>query len=227
MNPPLRPSEGSAIGWGRFDTFGGRTIYLGASQDVAYSEVLSPAKRNLNGVDPLAKDAAALNMSLKDFIELVSKDWAEAHHMKPGHVATQWRLERKLFRLRMPKSGWWVDMESANSMAAIASGIGLELAVQGVTQVDRSVVLSPNRGPTVAMATWIRSLTLDDGSRPLGATWESRYGFGRVWAYWMRRVDDGLPVSSGAVTTIGEGATISRDGAAIGRVAEAFGIHIW
>lgn len=44
---------------------------------------------------------------------------------------------------------------------------------------------------TTAVASYVRDVILDDGSRPLGIEFRSRTLEGRCYAWWDRRHDDG------------------------------------
>lgn len=97
-------------GWSRFDTLGS-TLYVAETEEIAFAELLAPYARILGGKDPLAKDAAALGLSLREFIAEVAADWDEASFMQMGHVMAAWRNRRLLYTLTLDDCGYWVDIE--------------------------------------------------------------------------------------------------------------------
>jgi hypothetical protein len=104
-------------------------------------------------------------------------------------------MERSVYEIRMPTSGWWVQIDHPGTLTAVrrlipaGSGISRErlrvLTLSGLTGEDRSL--------TTLLAHHIREAVLDDGSEPLGVWYPSKTLQGRCWAYWDRRTDVGLP----------------------------------
>ena len=229
MNPIRQSADPAADpnAWGRFDTRDGRTLYVAQPQRCAFQELLAPLRRRLGTVDSLAKDAQFLGLDADDLAQLVEGEWAERGHMRPGHLPAGWRFERLLYEFQNPPDGWWIDVEHADTIAAISDALDGPLAALGVATVDRSLLLGPDRQVTVAIASWARQLRLDDGSRPLGITWQSKHGAGRCWAYWMRLVDAGSDAAAEPLTLVGQGRSIARGDTALSAAAKAFGITVW
>lgn len=229
MNPIRQPADPSEDpnAWGRFDTRDGRTLYVAQPQRCAFQEILAPLRRRLGTVDSLAKDAQFLGLDADEMAQIVEGEWAERGHMRPGHLPAGWRFERLLYEFQNSAEGWWVDVEHADTIAAMSEGLAAQLAALGVASVDRSLLLGSDRQVTVAIASWARQLRLDDGSGPLGITWQSKHGAGRCWAYWMRQVDVGRDVTAETLTLEGQGRSITRGDAALQAAAKAFGITVW
>lgn len=81
-----------------------------------------------------------------------------------------WRLDREIYRLDFPTSPW-VDLTHPDTVVAIkASGIAAadRMTVADLTGDDRAV--------TTSVAQWIRAQRLDDGSRPAGLRYPSKFG---------------------------------------------------
>lgn len=80
--------------YNRFDTVGGRTLYLSASAQTAFAEVLAPFRVQISKLGRLAKEAHSLGVSTDELLELVQRDWLEQGHMATGLVPLSWREER-------------------------------------------------------------------------------------------------------------------------------------
>lgn len=205
LNPPPRSAGSDRSGWGRFDTTGS-TVYFASSPETAFQEVLSPFAQQLGGRSSLEKDAAALGLSLVDFLAAVGREWDESSFMGRGSLPAQWRVRRRLYHLRLAEPGWWVDIGHPETIAAIRRILGEDLhAATGCTEVTLAELHAPNREVTTRIASWLRGLVLDDGTRALGIRYNSKFG-GECFAYWLRRRDDGLgndslhPVSEAVIT---------------------------
>jgi hypothetical protein len=160
LNPPVRGPVGSDVSsWSRYDTYDGRTVYTASTRGCAFDEVLAGFRRRLGTRDSLARDAAAVGLSVPEFLRAVDEDWAELGVMFPGHLPRAWRTARLLYTVTHPRSGWWVILDTAESIAVIRSAVGERLAVGGVTDVDLALLHGPDRPATVEIASWVRNLT--------------------------------------------------------------------
>lgn len=117
LNPPVRSADTARSGWGRFDTPGGRTAYFSSTRECAFAEVLAYLRRSLGTADSLAKDAAALGLTVQELIAVTEEEWSVTGHMAPGHLPRAWRHERSLYELELPRRGWWVDLATPESIA--------------------------------------------------------------------------------------------------------------
>ena len=63
----------------------------------AFDEALAGFRRRLGGRDSLARDAAAVGLSVAEFLRAVDEDWAELGVMVPGHLPRAWRTARLLY----------------------------------------------------------------------------------------------------------------------------------
>ena len=161
LNPPARGPVGADVSsWSRYDTYDGRTVYTASTRGCAFDEVLAGFRRRLGARDSLAKDAAALGLSVPEFLRAVDEDWAELGVTVPGHLPRAWRTARMLYTVTHRASGWWVMLDAAESIATVRAALGERLAVGGVTDVDLALLHGPDRLATVEIATWVRSTVL-------------------------------------------------------------------
>ncbi|MHC6222063.1 hypothetical protein [Arthrobacter sp. MMS24-S77] len=196
---PLRPlpheSYKKRSAWSRFDTLGS-TVYLAEKRECAFAELLARFKAKLGQVHPLEKDARSLGMTLAEFIEAIDQEADELQYEHSGFVPEVWCRARRIAKVCLPQDGWWVDIEHPDTIAAVESALGSELAKLKVASLTTAVLRSDRRKVTTLIAEWIKGVTLQDGSQPLGLVYASKYGYGKSWAYWMRRIDDGFPDDS-------------------------------
>jgi hypothetical protein len=86
-----------------------------------------------------------------------------------------------------------------------------------------------NRHLTTAVAAWIHSRVLDDGSLPHGIVYGSKHGTDyKCWAIWLRNVDDDRDAST-EPTKAGAGKEIElpRHNPPLAAVAKHFGLRIF
>lgn len=222
LDPPERLAGDDPAGWSRYDT-PGSTVYISADEEIAFAEVLSSYALTLGAKHPLQKDADFMEMSLDVYLRSVIAEWG--NHVGPGFLAKHWRDRRSIYELTLGGTGWWVDVEHPDSIAALSAGIGGQLhGGLGLTQLTLGVLHGENRAATTMVAAWIRKQVLDDGSLPLGIRFKSKHGGGDCWAYWLRRRDDGL---EGEEMTSDDGAPIPTRNTALQTVAARFGIKVW
>ena len=144
--------------------------------------------------------ASVRDTRVAEFPRAVEEDWAELGVMVPGHLPRAWRTARLLYTVTHPASGWWVMLDTAESIAAVRAALGERLAAGGVTDVDLALLHGSDRPATVQIATWVRSAILDDGSAPHGIVYRSRHAGGDVHAYWLRQPDTGHPAGDEPLT---------------------------
>lgn len=172
-------------------TCGSRTLYLAETRECAYAEVLAYFRRRLGQADVLAKDARFLGLDPASLSALVEHEWSRRGHLPPGYLPAGWRAERSLYQIRLPSSGWWVQLEHPESIAVAEVALEDDLASVGVNQLDVAVLRGQNRDATVLLASWLCGLTLDDDTTPLGIRYESRHATGIAWACWLREPTTG------------------------------------
>lgn len=204
LRPPPRSVDPAAdpASWGRFDTRGGSTLYMAATRECAFAEVLAYHQRQLGERDLLAKDATFLGVDVTELAGMVDREWQDRGYMRPGHLAKGWRTERALYEIALPDHGWWVLLEHPESIAAAEEALADALASVGVGELDVSALRGGNRDATVLLAEWVHGLVLDDGSFAHGIYYESRHATGGAWAFWLRRVNDGYDVAREPVRTL-------------------------
>ncbi len=166
----------------RYDTEG-RSVYFAESKIAAFAEVLQAFRVH---VLSLAKDAAAIGMSVADYRKQVTKESHELGNPGPGEIPVEWQMNRSLYRVQMPKSDWWVRIDAGETLTALTN------AFQWPQLLTLSDVAGENRSLTTRIAQLMRLAVLDNGTLPLGIDFPSKTGYGRCWAWFNRRLDDGL-----------------------------------
>jgi hypothetical protein len=185
-------------GWSRFDTVG-RTLYTTDDRLTSFMELLAPCRTEINGARrALQKDADAMGIPLEQYWDMVVDDWDQAGTMRARWLPRAWRDGRALYRVDYP-TGWWVDIMSTHTLAALSRHLEDELADLDITGgLTVAHVTADNRAVTTLIASWLRdTATLFDGTQPLGIRFTSKHGHptggtGTCWAYWMRATDAGL-----------------------------------
>ncbi|MGT2464100.1 hypothetical protein [Sinomonas atrocyanea] len=186
---PISPSVTAVDRRGRYDTVGS-TIYLAEDRRCAYAEVLTGFRQERASV---AKAAESIGMTVEDYIAQVTAD-AEANGVDvPWSVSVDWQMDRSVYRIRLPRTGWWVKVDDRGTLAALER---LAPTVPGLTEslqvLTATSIYGEDRDLTTLLAQATRMQILDDGSEPLGISYASKTLFGRCWAYWDRRTDEGL-----------------------------------
>lgn len=175
---------------GRYDTLGS-TVYLADSNRCAYAEVLVGFRKDRAAV---AKVAESIGWSADHYIAQVLEDARINGVDVPWAVSVDWQMDRSIYEIQMPRSGWWVKMDHPDTLSALER---LTPTVPGMTEVLQVLtagsISGENRVVTTLLAEIIRQQVLDDGSESLGISFHSKTLFGRCWAYWDRRFDAGLP----------------------------------
>ncbi|MDC8984357.1 RES domain-containing protein [Mycobacterium marinum] len=224
LNPLQRTVKMPRGQWGRYDVLGHRTIYAGDPQEGAYAESIAFARPAIDiELSELFDDDTYFG-SLK---EEAIKEWADRDHMSVGQVAAGWRQERLIYRLTLPKAGWFVDIEDSSSISAIIKNLRPALSMAGVEQLTTSHLRGEDRALTTSIAEWIHKQVLDDGSLPLGIVYGSKHdSHWTNWAVWLRAVDDGKDVAA-EPTRAGVGEMIDEPvrNPPLRKVCDLFNLH--
>lgn len=213
LNPPPRYAEGDPVGeeWSRWDT-PGRTVYGGSTAAGAFVEVLEYIRP---APPPVAMTDLFDDVDSDDALTLDAQIERElpAHGAMPFRTISQgWRQSRRLYEIQLPAEGWFIDVTGASSVATINRERGGLLADFGIEQLTLSTLTDSSPEAkliTTGIATWIReSVVLEDGSRPHGIAYPSKWGTTLAnWAMWMRRIDDGTgpdPIKTIETTEVGK-----------------------
>jgi hypothetical protein len=209
--PPCIPGEHPVQSWSRWDT-PGRTVYGCSTATGAFVEVLeyirpdpptTPLTELFDDVD--ADDAATL-------AEQIARELPTHGAMPYRSISQGWRQVRSLYELGLPHTGWFVDVTGAESISAISEQLGPTLRAEcNIEQLTLSELTSSSeefKRLTTGIATWIRdTIVLDDGQRPHGIFYPSKWGSTlNNYAMWLRRTDDGTgpdPLRQIETSTIG------------------------
>lgn len=185
---PLPPDVGHDLR-GRWDTMGS-TVYFADTERTAFAEVLRGFRRELIKLAPLADIAGFPDA--ESYAQAIIDDAAANDVDQPWAVSGDWQRVRSISRVQLPATGWWVQIDRPDTMSALCDQIhnlGLGSRLNDLTSAH---LASDDRVVTTTLAEYIRGLTLDDGSQPLGINFPSKSLFGRCWAWWDRRTDEGL-----------------------------------
>lgn len=199
LNPRRRSTGGDRGKWGRWDTAAGRTLYAGSTPTAAFAEVLPYGRENLPAVrladlfDDVADDEADQLLATAVRSEMPGPTLRDT-------ISRDWCGRRALYELRLASHGWFVDVHSAESLAAVSDALGSTKPADRLTLGD---LTGENRNLTTRIASWIRTNMLDDGSHPLGVRYLSKHGANlHVFAVWLRALDDGKPLTSEATRVV-------------------------
>ncbi|NLE81862.1 MAG: RES domain-containing protein, partial [Rhodococcus sp.] len=194
LNPPPRGDADDPTGWSRWDT-PGRTIYGGTTAIGAFVEVLEYIDPDppqilmtelFDDVDP--SDALTFDAQL-------ARELPRYGAMPYRSISHGWRQTRNLYELRLPADGWFIDVTGADSISVLGRELGALMArcaIERLTLSELTDSSDERKTLTTGIATWIRdSVVLDDGSRPHGIVYPSKWGSTlQNWAMWLRRIDD-------------------------------------
>ena len=183
------PRGSGADARGRFDTIGS-TVYFSDTPETSFAEVLRGFRRDLLKLTPLARIAGYDDA--EQYVDAIIAESVANGIASPWAISSDWQMARSIYHVRMPLDGWWVQIDHPQTLTAITNGMhDLEF---GTTRTDltSSDLESDNRELTTMIAEYIRNLTLDTGHEPLGINFRSKSLYGRCWAWWDRRGDQGL-----------------------------------
>jgi len=197
---PLPRVEGADRGdWGRYDVAGHRTAYGASPREATYGEALASQRLKFTHSAPTWQDLFddAPPLGVDSLLEAVEREWEKEGYMPPGTVSGGWRHDRLVYELRLPASGWFIDIERAESIAVISRALKDELAALGLEHLTVGDLRSERRELTTIIAGWLREQVLDDGSLPHGVQSGSKHDSEwTCWAIWLRALDDGKPVAA-------------------------------
>jgi len=233
LNPPPRINGEDRTGWSRWDLPDVPTIYAATTKKTAFLESLAWAKTgtamatktsSLFDADGLP-DGSQLDEPLG---EIVRKEWLRSGKMPPHAIPAQWRLDRRLYELRLPTYGWFVDISHSDTLAYINRKLEpSRYETQRSGRIIAGDLFGMNRDLTTTLAEILYADTLQDGSQLHGIVYRSTYGTeGCCWAVWLRRVADGADIDSEPTTQIGQLA-IESNTPEYREAATALGLTPW
>src|SRR5690625_898547 len=197
VNPPARvPGEHPVKDWSRWDT-PGRTVYGCSTPMGAFVEVLEYITPDppTTPMTELCEDVAADDADT--LADQIASELPANGAMAYRSISQGWRELRSLYELRLPASGWFVDIAGANSISVVSEELGptllAECGIEPLTLSELTGSSADLKPLTTGIATWVRdSVHLEGGHRPHGVVYPSKWG--RTldnWAMWLRRKDDG------------------------------------
>lgn len=202
MSPLLRVVGEDPGSWGRFDVPGHRTIYSASPVAASYAEALAVFRTSGLSIplQQLFPDTPG-GHGPQTLLEQVAKEWSEDQCIMPlGSVPAGWRHDRLEYPITLPPTGWFVNIEDSNTLAALNDAIAQFLhptAASPAAEFTRAGVLDNNRVVTTLLAEWVHGQVLDDGELPHGIVFGSKHGSDyNCVAVWLRAVDDGKSLTS-------------------------------
>lgn len=233
MAPLKRPLKEDAGHWGRYDVPGHSTIYLASTAKGAYAESLA-SQRIPNTLKTIRLSDVFDDSESRDspdtVFEAIRKDWNHLYGgMTPGKIVMGWRDARLEYPMTLPPSGWVVDIEASSTVATLNSDLRDQLGDLNIDHLSVGDLRGENRYLTTAIAGWVHSRVLDDGSLPHGIVYGSKHGSDyKCWAIWLRNVDDGKEAAT-EPTKAGPGKEIDlpRNNPPLQSVASQFGLKIY
>lgn len=233
MSPLQRPVGEDPSHWGRYDVAGHSTIYVASTAEGAYAESLAN-QRISNRLKTIRLSDVFDDSESKDspdtVLAAVKKEWDQLFGgMTPGKVVLGWRDARLEYPMTLPKEGWLVDIEASSSIAVINASMRSQLGDLGIDYLTAGDLRGDQRAVTTAVAGWIHSQVLEDGSLPHGIVYGSKHGTDYMcWAIWLRKVDDGKdpqaePTKAGAGIEI----RLPHHNRPLAKVAQLFGLKIY
>jgi len=170
---------------GRFDTIG-YTVYFGQSEAVSFAEVMQDFRKNAVA---LKVDAEAAGYSdVGEYASAISRAASSYGIARPWTISVEWQWNRCIHELVMPSDGWWVLIDHADTLNSLQDQITAKLRRLEIRKpLTISHISDDDRALTTTLAQYLKSLTLYDGSKPLGVDFPSKTGYGRCWAWWDRR----------------------------------------
>ena len=226
LDPPVRSATDKMPG--RWDTIGGRTLYLGLSPVAAFAEALPYGRENLPTIRlaDLFDDVDDPDATLSDAV----RRQAPAPTIR-NKLTRDWLGHRRLYEVTTTRSGWLVDVHAAETLNAINDALVwttrlVAPAGQHLEPLTLHKLFSENRHLTMRIATWIRGLVLDDGSLPVGIRYASKRGADLdVYAIWLRALDDGRPLTS-EIVRLTTTRAIDRHDPALQQAATLVGLDV-
>lgn len=168
---------------GRYDTLG-RTVYFADRPITALAEVLQSFRVQTLSI---TKDATVLGIDVDEYRARLSLEFLERGLPVPGEIPASWMSARSLYRVHMPRTGWWVKIDSADTLNAVSD------VMRGSRgQLTLADVCGEDRGLTTELAQVVRDSVLDDDTAPIGISFPSKTAYGRCFAWWNRNADSNL-----------------------------------
>lgn len=202
MKPRVPEAGEDPLRWGRWDVVGHRTAYAASQRQASYGETLAAHRHRLgSGMRSRKLSDFFSGVSAADDVtvdEQVRQDWEDRNYIPPGVITQGWRVDRSIYKMRLPSDGWFIDIEAARSMTYLSRSLEEQLADLGVRQLSVAELRGDNRRITSLIATQLHALVLDRGEPALGIRFGSKLGSDwECWAVWLRATDDGAPEKEG------------------------------
>lgn len=192
LNPVLREDSATRSEWGRWDVLNHRTIYAASSREGAYLETLGWADLEEPKVKNVRLDDLFDDEGKTSWLDAIDAEWRTQGHMPIGQLPRQWRDERTIYTLQLPRTGWFIRVDHSASIAAVRDT--WRAATASAATLTLTDLLSADRELTTKIADLLHSKILDDGSLAHGLVYPSKHGTDHdCWAIWLRSIDDGNP----------------------------------
>ena len=229
LNPIQRPDEDDidVTKWGRWDVPAHRTIYSAASSVGAYVETLGWAQKKHVGGDFQLKDLFDDEVDPEATVmEKVEEEFRANNWMAWGQIPAEWRHERRLYTLRLPVAGWYIDVDLAEAITVFNTKLPRLLKRLEIKSLNLSDLFGDRRELTTGIARYAWGRVLFDGSLPHGIRYKSKMGADYdCYATWLRKLDDGMDLASEPTVQIGTQQIEDCD-PDLWRAASQLGLHV-
>lgn len=147
----------------RFDVPGGGVLYAASDVEGCFAETLAR----------LRPSPAMLRLNFS----------ADPHHMSPGSIARDWRLQRRKYELELVEPLPFVDVEHRDTRSWMSRRMGTDLERFDIDAIDVDDIRGKDRLLTREIARRIYTATDDDGEPTYsGIRYVSRLGDYECWA---------------------------------------------
>jgi hypothetical protein len=189
LNLPSRTGDPQES-WGRYDVTGHATLYGASSRRGALVEVLSYFAQ----LTPTAIPVHEMFSDVAPGEKPIEQDWAAMRVMPPGDIAGQFRRDRLLAEVVVTRDGHVVDVSAAETLGTLrrsAEDWVPTRYLSDISRIDLASLTGSDRLFTCAAAAWLSQRILNNGSVPLGVTYQSRHGGDLpCWAVWVPVLDN-------------------------------------
>jgi hypothetical protein len=166
---------------------GAEPATLAQPGECAYAEVLVGFRQERAKI---AAAAESIGWDVEEYIAQIIADAQSNGVDVPWAICVDWQMKRSIYEIRLPREGWWVQIDHAHTLAALED---LVPKTTGMTErlqlLTSGSIQSEDRDLTTLLAHVLRNQRLDDGSEPLGISYLSR-----------RLMADAGPIGTAALT---------------------------
>lgn len=117
----------------------------------------------------ISRVAASIGWDINSYIEQILEDARNNGIDPPWGISVDWQMARSIYEIRLPRNGWWVQIDHPDTLAALEIHVPTMAGHQEELRVlTAGNITGEDRDLTTLIAQTIREMVLDDGSEPLG-----------------------------------------------------------